>query len=276
MKQNPIAQFLKTYPAVSSHTMLYMLETFGASVKLTSPHSPQKLKVQLWTNALNKFNSEGNWHPIELSYRDRESQDIYNFQGSFTPTSEGNYQFTYRVGLEKQPKQWQWAGQWQENGKLSIKLPSPEMIWTQGASYVEILPKVYVGNFIAASNATEHGFDAVLNLAGEFFLDFAADTGVAYKHLRLLDGAQNPIPDEVIEAAIFWLEQQLQQGKQKVLINCRAGIGRSGSVGVAYCFYKHPDWSYRQTLDYAWSKKSDIYPHQHLSESLERLFRQEN
>ncbi len=66
-------QFRETYPAVSSYTMLYMLETFGASVKLVSDHSPQELKVQLWTNALNKFNSQGNWHPINLSYQDRES-----------------------------------------------------------------------------------------------------------------------------------------------------------------------------------------------------------
>ncbi|MGV2827667.1 dual specificity protein phosphatase family protein [Myxosarcina sp. GI1(2024)] len=252
------------------------LETFAASVKIISPYSPEQLKVQLWTNTLNKFNSEGNWQAIELPYQARESDNIYIFQGSFTPTSEGNYQFTYRVGLKQQPKQWHWVGDWQENGYLNVELPSPEMIWTQGASYVEIMPGVHVGNFIAASNAREHGFDAVLNLAGEFLLNFSTNMGIAYKHLALLEGAQHSIPDKVIEEAIFWIERELQQGKKKVLINCRAGIGRSGSAGVAYCFFKQPQWSYQQTLDYAWSKKADIYPHQHLQESLERLFPREN
>ena len=76
------------------------------------------------------------------------------------------------------------------------------------------------------------------------------------------------LPDE----AIAWIERQLQQGKKKVLVNCRAGIGRSGSIVLAYCFYKHPQWSYRQALDYIWSQKADIYPHKHLQNSLERLF----
>ena len=277
MKENLVVQFQEIHPSINSHLTLYMLETFGASVKLISQYSPDDLRVQLWTNTLNKFNSEGNWHPIELSYQSQESnKHLSSFKGSFTPTSEGDYQFTYRVGLKQQPGQWQWAGKWRENGYLSVEAPSSQMIWTQGPSYVEILPLVYIGNFIAASNATELGFDAVLNLAGEFLLNFPVDTDIVYKQLSLPDGAQHPIPDEVIREAIFWIEKQLQQGKKKVLLNCRAGIGRSGSVGLAYCFYKYPLWSYQKTLDYVWSKKADIYPHKHLQESLERLFPRKN
>lgn len=269
-------QFRELQPAVNSHLTLYMLESFGASVKLSSNYAPEDLQVQLWTNALNKFNSEGNWHFVDLAYHPQEAEQIYKFQGSFTPTSPGSYQFTYRVGLKQQPERWQWAGDWQENGYLNIESPLPETIWTQRANYIEVMPHVYVGNFIAASNAAEHGFDAVLNLAGEFLLDFSANTDIAYKHLPLLDGAQHPIGDTAIKEAISWIDRQLQQGKQKVLLNCRAGIGRSGSIGVAYCFYKNPEWSYQQTLDYAWSKKADIYPHHQLQESLKRLFPREN
>ncbi len=252
-----------------------MLETFAASVKLTSKYSPDEICVQLWTNTLNKFNSEGNWQAIELPYQSSESENIYIFQGSFTPTSQGDYQFTYRVGVKRQPKWWQWAGEYGENGYLSIAAPSPEMIWTQGASYAEVMPSIYVGNFITASNADKLGFDAVLNLAEEFLLDFPPDTGIAYKHLKLKDGAQHSIADEAIGEAIAWIEQQLQQCKDKILINCRAGIGRSGSIGLAYCFYKHPQWSYQEAKNYIWSKKADIYPHRHLQKSLENLFERE-
>ncbi|MDJ0595966.1 MAG: dual specificity protein phosphatase [Pleurocapsa sp. MO_226.B13] len=267
-----VVQLFETHPSLNSIVTLYMLETFGASVKLFSSHTPEEICVQLWTNTLNKFNSEGNWHPIELSYQASDAENSHIFGGSFTPTSQGNYQFTYRVRLKRQPEQWQWAGKYGENGYLSVLAPSPEMNWTQGASYVEVMPSVYVGNFIAASNAVDLGFDSVLNLAEEFILDFPPDAGIAYKHLKLKDGAQHPIANEVISIAIAWIEQQLERGKKKVLINCRAGIGRSGSIVLAYCFYKHSQWSYRQALDYIWSKKADIYPHKHLQNSLERLF----
>ena len=272
LTEENIVQFQEIQPSINSHLTLYMLETFGASIKLISHYSPQDLRVQLWTNTLNKFNSEGNWHSLDLPYQSQESKYISIFKGSFIPTSEGNYQFTYRVGLKQQPEQWQWAGKFGGNGYLRVEAPSSQMIWTQGPSYVEILPRVYVGNFIAASNATELRFDAVLNLAGEFLLNFPVNTGITYKQLSVLDGAQHPIPDEVLGEAIFWIDKQLLQGKKKVLVNCRAGIGRSGSVGLAYCFYKYPQWSYRQTLDYVWSKKADIYPHKQLQKSLERLF----
>jgi hypothetical protein len=95
--------------------------------------------------------------------------------------------------------------------------------------------------------------------------------------LGTLDGARHPISDEIVLEAVNWIDEQIKNeqiknGKKKVLIHCRAGIGRSGSVGVAYCFYKNPLWNYEQTLQYIWSKKPDIYPHSGLQESLERLF----
>ena len=273
--ENSLIQFLEVYPPLNSYLTLYMLEKFGAMIKLKSLYPAFDLKVQIWTNALNKFNSKGNWHPIDLPNQDLIKKDTFIFQGSFRPTSKGNYQFTYRVGLKQHPSQWQWAGNFGENGYLRVEPPSPEINWTQGPSCVKILPHIYVGNFIAASQAPELGIDAVLNLTCEFPLTFPTEYHIAYKQLGLLDGAQNSIPDKVLLEAIAWIEEQLRQGKKKILINCRAGIGRSGSISLAYCFYKHRKWSYQKTLDYIWTQKADIYPHYHLQESLERLFPRE-
>ncbi len=269
-----LAQIEEIHPPLNSHLTLYMLENFGATVKLSSPYPAQELKVQLWTNALNKFNSEGNWHAIDLTYQTQQS-DAFIFQGSFMPTSEGNYQFTYRIG-HKDNNLWQWAGNFNENGYLNIEPPSPSMTWTQGPSYIEILPHVYVGNFIAACNAEELGIDAVLNLGEELTLTFPVASQITYKKLGALDGAKHPIPEEILSESVSWIDEQIRQGKKKILVHCRAGIGRSGSVSLAYCFYKHPLWSYQQALQYVWSKKPDIYPHKHLQESLERLFPREN
>lgn len=268
-----IAHIQDIYPPLNTHFRLYMLENFGATVKLSSPYPASELRVQLWTNALTKFNSEGDWHAIALPYQPQLStRDRAVFQGSFIPTSEGNYQYTYRISLNNATNQWQWVGGFGKNGYLTVEPPSPSQHWTQGPNYAEVLPRVYVGNFIAASQALDLEIDAVLNLASELTLTFPPHAPIAYRKLGTLDGAQHPISDEILLEAIRWIDEQVQQGKKKVLIHCRAGIGRSGSVGLAYCFYKNPVWSYQQALQYVWSKKADIYPHKHLQESLERLF----
>lgn len=273
MPSNPsLPHFIEMQPSIGDVRSLYMLEFFGASVALSSSHSPENLKVQIWTNALNKFNSEGDWHAIDLAYQRQDPDGNLLFEGGFRPTSEGEYEFTYRVGLEADSSQWRWPGEFSQNGRLSVKLPSPNDRWTQGANYIEVFPQVYVGNFIAASQADELGIDAILNLAAELTLSHPLESGITYQKMGTLDGAQHPIADEILLAAVQWIEEQRQQGKQKILVHCRAGIGRSGSVGVAYGFFKHPDWTYDQTLQYVWGKKADIYPHRNLQDSLERLF----
>ncbi len=161
-------------PSLKSHINLYMLEKLGVTVKLISLYSADDLTVQLWTNTVDKLNSEGNWHPIELGYDSQNEDGKLLFTGSVQPTSPGNYQFTYRAALKQQPQQWYWAGKFQENVHLTVNPPSPEMNWTKGPSYVEILPCVYVGNFIASYQDMELDIDAFLNLAGEFYLNFTA------------------------------------------------------------------------------------------------------
>ncbi|MBW4563208.1 MAG: dual specificity protein phosphatase family protein [Mojavia pulchra JT2-VF2] len=272
---NYFVHIQEIYPPLGAYITLYMLESFGTTVKIKSQYQAQEIKIQIWTNALNKFNSEGFWHAIDLDYQSQEEKDTYIFQGSFLPTSPGQYQFTYRIGLNHGDEQWQWAGSFGENGYLVVEPPSPTMTWTQGANHVEFLPGVYVGNLIAASQAEQLQFDAVLNLASEFTLAFASTANLNYKKIGLTDGAHNSISDYALLESINWIEKQVKQGK-KVLVNCRAGIGRSGSVSIAYCFYKNPTWIYQQTLEYMWSKKADIYPHKHLQESLESLFPRSN
>jgi protein-tyrosine phosphatase len=266
------AQIINLSPDLHTHRTLYMLEHFGATVTLASAESPSHLIIQLWTNLLDKFNSEGEWHSINLDYTGTDDQGHYHYSGSVMPTSPGDYQFTYRIRHQDYPQQWQWVGGFGENGQLKIEPPSPDMHWTQKPSYVEVYPQVYVGNFIAASQAEELGIDAVLNLAEELTLAFPEESEIAYQKIGLYDGAHNVISNEALLAAIEWIDQQQQQGKRKILVHCRAGIGRSGSVGVAYCYVKSPHLNYEETLGEIWDKKPDIYPHSGLRESLEILF----
>ncbi len=77
------------------------------------------------------------------------------------------------------------------------------------------------------------GVDAILNLCGEFcdLHDIEAGHGFEVYYL--------PIPDEeapdmhAMEKALHWLDESIYLGK-RVLIHCRHGIGRTGTVLNAY------------------------------------------
>ncbi|MCL6584005.1 MAG: dual specificity protein phosphatase family protein [bacterium] len=269
-------QITEIQPPLGSSRTLYMLEPFGVMVKATAYPccSPQSLVAEIWTNAIDKLSPEGAWHGVPMYLNSSPAANLLEFHGSFMPTDQGRFEYTVRVGLKKNgqpyPSCWQWAGAYGQNGALTVLPPSPEMDWTQGPQAEEIAPGVFVANLIAASKAPELGFQAVLNMAEELNFGFP-EGGVEYKKIALPDGAHNPIPSEKILEAVSWIKQQVEQGR-RVCINCRAGIGRSGSIGIAYLYASHPDWSYTEALQAAWSKKPNIYPHQNLHLTLEALF----
>lgn len=286
-------QIKEIHPPLGSSRTLYMLEPFGVTVQALSQYQPQSLVAEIWTNAVDKFSPEGDWHGVPMSINSSTSCacpsstgcacGVLEFHGSFLPTDEGLFEYTIRIGLNEDsstrcpspfPSQWQWAGAYGQNGSLVVLPPSPQMQWTLGPQAEEIAPFVFVGNFIAASKAKDLGFQAVLNMAEELNLSFP-DGGIEYKKIAIYDGAHNPIPAEKILEAVSWIQQQVKKGR-KVCINCRAGIGRSGSIGVAWLYASNPAWSYKETLEAAWDKKPDIYPHTHLKEVLESLFPRRN
>ncbi|WP_285907287.1 dual specificity protein phosphatase family protein [Pseudodesulfovibrio pelocollis] len=77
------------------------------------------------------------------------------------------------------------------------------------------------------------GVDAILNLCGEFcdLHDIEKEAGFEVRYLPLAD---EEAPDLVeLEKALAWLDEAIYLGK-KVLIHCRHGIGRTGTVLNAY------------------------------------------
>jgi len=160
-----------------------------------------------------------------------------------------------------------------KNGIIKVLLPNEYCKWTHGPQSTEILPNLYVGNFIASCQAVEFGFNAVLNMAEELDPVFnpVGKEKIIYKKLPVSDGAQNPIRSSIISQAIKWIEEQLKKG-HIILVHCRAGIGRSGSIVLAYVYKTHPHLDYSQVLKFIWSKKSNIYPHRELQQTIEKLF----
>lgn len=77
------------------------------------------------------------------------------------------------------------------------------------------------------------GVDAILNLCGEFcdLHDIESDAGFEVHYLPLEDEEAPGLKE--LEKALEWLDEAMYLGK-KVLIHCRHGIGRTGTVLNAY------------------------------------------
>jgi len=75
--------------------------------------------------------------------------------------------------------------------------------------------------------------DAILNLCGEFcdLHDIEKDAGFEVRYLPLADEEAPGLIE--LEKALEWLDEAIYLGK-KVLIHCRHGIGRTGTVLNAY------------------------------------------
>ncbi|PKN07461.1 MAG: phosphatase [Deltaproteobacteria bacterium HGW-Deltaproteobacteria-8] len=85
----------------------------------------------------------------------------------------------------------------------------------------------------ALDSLREQGIGAILNLCGEFtdLHDIEAQNGFEVYHLPIPDEEAPDLP--ALEKALAWLDEAVYLGK-KVLIHCRHGIGRTGTVLNAY------------------------------------------
>ncbi|KAF9390609.1 hypothetical protein CPB97_008920 [Podila verticillata] len=104
-----------------------------------------------------------------------------------------------------------------------------------------------------------------------------------HKVISLAPGAHNRIPEAILREAVDFLHKEISQGK-KVLVHCRDGNGRSGSVALAYIAARtqkinqeksQPKQSkgevYNQSLREIWNWKCDVYPHRGLRSTLETM-----
>ena len=187
-------------------------------------------------------------------------------------TSDKDFHFTFRAKCSVAhcvTGGWVWSHNFGENGFARVVPCRTEDKWTQEPNYDHICGALYLGNFIAATHAKECGFTHVLNVAETLDVVFP-HKDVIYHKVFIKDGAHNPIEDDKLLDAVQWIKKH-DSPENKILLNCRAGIGRAGSVAVAYVYYTHPEMSYNDAYDYCFNKRF-VYPHSQLRHSIERLF----
>jgi protein-tyrosine phosphatase len=88
-------------------------------------------------------------------------------------------------------------------------------------------------SYAALDSLREQGVGAILNLCGEFtdLHDIEAKQGFEVYHLPTDDEEAPDLAE--LEKALAWLDEAIYLGK-KVLIHCRHGVGRTGTVLNAY------------------------------------------
>ncbi|KAK3824776.1 MAG: hypothetical protein J3Q66DRAFT_326019 [Benniella sp.] len=95
-----------------------------------------------------------------------------------------------------------------------------------------------------------------------------------HKVITMTPGAHSIIPEAVLREAVEFLTAQVGQGK-KVLVHCRDGNGRSGSVAVAYIASQmerdDKPSHYDEALEEIWKWKCDVYPHKGLKQTFEKI-----
>ena len=253
---------------------MFMLEamTYKAAVKI--PYhlnvGAERLDVYSWTNQVNRHQSEGQWHRLRLTYieQDKTDEDLHLYGVSEIITGDKDFNFTFCL-QSPSTGEVQWCSRFGEDGFSHVEPARQYDNWTLGPDYTHVLGAVHVGNFLAATNAEECGITHVLNVADN--LDMVYPSGkVTYRKISMSDGAHNPVSIDKIRNAVEWLKLH-DKTKNKVLVNCRAGIGRAGSVGVAFVFACQTSWSYEDAYQHVFSKRF-VYPHAGLREVLYTLY----
>src|SRR5439155_18148230 len=138
-------------------------------------------------------------------------------------------------------------------GEWPVAEPIDFATWTHGPMITEIEPGLFIGNAAAAANPAvpagarlglleRLGIRAVLNAAEERDTSPALrDSWIEYHSIPFTDSISIPMAEEKVREALRWIHERVKVDKP-VLVHCHAGIGRSGSLVVAYLsLFVYPD-----------------------------------
>ena len=127
----------------------------------------------------------------------------------------------------------------------------------------QITDRLFVGNINDAVQPPAH-IGALLLVAEEYSID--VPTGLSYGKLPFKDfGEADP---KQLADAVLWVEQHVVDNR--VMVCCRAGMGRSVSVVMAYlCCVEH--MAYADVLKLVMTRRPGAMPLPNLEHTIERV-----
>lgn len=246
------------------------------------PHFPLTVTVQLESDLpeavmsragarMELLRADSSWQGVPLAEKCREGSCVV-LRGILIPDAPGVYE--YRVLLEVGSQRFDVA-----RGEVRVAEPRAEEAWTQGPLIADLERGLLLGNAAAAANPrilAARGVGAVLNAAAERDPSPALlGTGIEYAHFPFTDFSNNRMDEARLREAVWWIHRQIGNGRS-VLVHCHAGIGRSGSLVVAYLLlFRCPASTYDEVVGRVNERliplRHWIYPHLGIPESVQRL-----
>ncbi|CAG5120659.1 unnamed protein product [Candidula unifasciata] len=265
-----------TEPAVSGKSKVAMLDPLVIKLCLEckKPIPLRNVSAWAWTHIFHQDNTEGIFREIKLAYnpKSRKWDDwgvtTYEFFAIIYPTHSAYFRLTYNVKYEKLMI---WANVFQADHILTVLAPRDVNIWTKSPRYSQITRNIYLGNYLAVILAEENGFDAVLNLHVETDERAGEDPKIkVFKSSEVKSGSGNEIDGQQLKELVQWL-MEVNMNCYRILVGDHEGLGRAGSVIVAYIFANNRNLTFDEAYNYV-KTRTYVFCHKGLKETLYQLY----
>ncbi|CAG5132639.1 unnamed protein product [Candidula unifasciata] len=267
-------------PLAPSCQYCYLLDEMhfrvGIQAENTKHLHPEDILVELWTNLYHKENNEGEWHEVPMHYLStqstRDDGSIVFFYGvDLIITCLGCYSFTFRMHHKSDPD-YTWATWISVDGRVEVRTPTCELTtWILEPEVSQITHNIYIGNYTAALQAPESGFDCLLNMSDNApVYPLQLSNYIIFKKCPLPAGSNHVIGDELLQVCVEWL-RAMSNRCHKIMVVSRNGRGRAGSILISFIFAMNPNLSFEEAYKFV-NTRHFVYYNKGLRDSLYRLF----